>query len=106
MIASGFYPRLFGEITTAERAGQLLFNDLRGTAVTLLAEAGVAIAQICAVTGHTLQSAAQILERYMARTSAMSRAAIQASENSPPRSFANRLQTGPQPGRIADKETK
>lgn len=59
-------PSRLCELSKAEKAEQLHFNDLRGTAVTLLAAAGVAIPQICAVTGHTLQSATRILEKYMA----------------------------------------
>ncbi|MDW4551496.1 tyrosine-type recombinase/integrase [Defluviimonas sp. D31] len=106
IIEAGFYPRPLKEMTKAEKAGQLHFNDLRGTAVTLLDKAGVAIPQMCAVTEHTLQSATRILERYMARTSAMSRAAIQAFENSPATSFANRLQTGPQPAQGAGDKIK
>ena len=65
-------------------------------AVTLLSEAGNGIPQICAVTGHTLQSATRILEKYLAMTPALSKAAILAFENSPATAFANRLQTGPQ----------
>ncbi len=44
------------------------FNDLRGTAVTRLAEAGCTVPEIASITGHTLKSAATILERYRART--------------------------------------
>ncbi len=72
----------------------LHFNDLRGTAVTLLAEAGCTIPEIVSITGHTLQSAHRILEKYMARTKAISDAAILKFENAPATSFANRLQTG------------
>ncbi|WP_420023350.1 tyrosine-type recombinase/integrase [Cereibacter azotoformans] len=97
MQAAGFYQRPFDELTKAEKASHLHFNDLRGTAVTMLAAAGVSVPQICAVTGHTLQSATRILEKYLARTSAMSKAAILAFENSPATAFANRLQTGADP---------
>ena len=41
----------------------LHFNDLRGTAVTPLAEAGCTIPEIVSITGHTLQSAHRILEK-------------------------------------------
>ncbi|WP_143542873.1 hypothetical protein [Cereibacter azotoformans] len=97
MQAAGFYPRPFDEMTKAEKAEHLHFNDLRGTAVTMLAEAGNAIPLICSITGHTLQSATRILEKYLARTSAMSKAAILAFENSPATAFANSLQTGSNP---------
>ncbi|QCP86499.1 integrase [Cereibacter sphaeroides] len=94
MEAAGFYPRPFAELTKQEKAQHLHFNDLRGTAVTLLAEAGATVPQICAITGHTLASATRILERYLAMTEALSSAAIIAFENAPETAFANRLQTG------------
>lgn len=93
MIASGLRPANYSELTKIEKRAYLRFNDLRGTAVTLLSEAGNGIPQICAVTGHTLQSATRILEKYLAMTPALSRAAILAFENSPATAFANRLQT-------------
>lgn len=58
----------------------LTFNDLRGTAVTRLAEAGCDVPQIAAITGHTLRSAATILESYLARTRPLASAAIQKLE--------------------------
>ncbi len=94
MEAADFYPRPFAELTKEEKAQHLHFNDLRGTAVTLLAEAGATVPQICAITGHTLASATRILERYLAMTEALSSAAIIAFENAPETAFANRLQTG------------
>lgn len=96
MVACGLRPEGFAELSKAAKAEHLRFNDLRGTAVTLLAEAGNAVPQICAVTGHTLQSATRILAKYLAMTPALSKAAILAFENSPATVFANRLQTGPQ----------
>lgn len=98
MVACGLRPEGYAELSKAAKAEHLRFNDLRGTAVTLLSEAGNGIPQICAVTGHTLQSATRILEKYLAMTPALSRAAILAFENSPATAFANRLQTGPQGG--------
>lgn len=97
MDAAGFYPKPFEELTKEEKKTFLHFHDMRGTAVTMLSEAGATLPQICAVTGHTLQSATRILERYLARTAAMSKAAILAFENSPATAFANRLQTGTDP---------
>lgn len=96
MVACGLRPEGYAELSKAQKAEHLRFNDLRGTAVTLLSEAGNGIPQICAVTGHTLQSATRILEKYLAMTPALSKAAIVAFENSPATAFANRLQTGPQ----------
>lgn len=97
MTEAGFYPKPFKDMTKDEKKGYLHFHDMRGTAVTMLADAGVTVPQICAVTGHTLQSATRILEKYMARTAAMSKAAILAFQNAPETAFANRLQTGSDP---------
>lgn len=72
---------------------RLQLRDLRGTTVTLLFEAGADIGQVAAVTGHTLKSAASILERYRKRTPAAAAAAIRAFEAAPSAAFANRLQT-------------
>ncbi|HEV7464481.1 MAG TPA: tyrosine-type recombinase/integrase, partial [Methyloceanibacter sp.] len=54
----------------------LHFHDLRGTAVTRLAEAGCTEAEIATITGHTLASVHTILERYLARTDNLAVAAI------------------------------
>lgn len=73
---------------------RLHFNDLRGTAVTLLAEAGCTVPEIVSITGHTLASANQILEKYLARTKTLSDSAMKKFENATATDFANRLQTG------------
>jgi integrase len=85
MVACGLY--------TDDAKTRLRFNDLRGTAVTMLAEAGATVPQIASITGHTLDSVTRILERYLARTRALSEAAIYAFENAEGTRFANRLQT-------------
>jgi integrase len=71
----------------------LKFHDLRGTAVVLMCAAGLEIPQVAAITGHTLRSASDILERYGATNKAVARAGIIRLENSPATEFANRLQT-------------
>ena len=48
---------------------------------------------IASITGHTLQSATRILEKYLARTAALSEAAILMFENASATAFANQLQT-------------
>lgn len=58
----------------------LTFNDLRGTAVTRLAEAGCTVPEIASITGHTLRSVTSILETYLARTSRQASAAIEKLE--------------------------
>jgi integrase len=68
----------------AKRAGVdgLTFHDLRGTAVTRLAEAGCTEAEIAAITGHSLKSVGAILDRYLARTKGLALAAIAKLEKS------------------------
>ncbi len=46
----------------------ITFHDLRGTAVTRLAEAGCTEAEIASITGHSVKSVGAILDRYLART--------------------------------------
>jgi integrase len=73
----------------------LTFHDLRGTAVTLLAEAGCDVPQIAAITGHTLRSASAILEKYLPRTRAQSAAAMTKLENYLRTNLQTALQTIP-----------
>jgi integrase len=54
----------------------LHFHDLRGTAVTRLAEAECSHAEIAAITGHSMRSVNVILEKYLARTDKIALAAI------------------------------
>ncbi|MDA5192521.1 tyrosine-type recombinase/integrase [Govanella unica] len=68
----------------------LTFNDLRGTAVTALADANCTVPQIAAITGHSPKSAASILERYLARTRSQADAAIVNLENARRTKTANR----------------
>jgi integrase len=75
-----FTKRYFAECwqEASEVAGirDLHFHDLRGTAVTMLAEAGCSVPEIAAITGHTLAHAQQILDVYLARTRQLADAAI------------------------------
>lgn len=70
------------------------FNDLRGTAVTMLAEAGCSTAEIASISGHSQRTAESILDRYLARTSVLAGNAIARLENARRTKFANHLQTG------------
>jgi integrase len=72
---------------------KLHFHDLRGTTVTLLSEAGCNEQQIATITGHSLKTVHQILERYLARTKGLAEQAIENFENSPRTKFANALTT-------------
>jgi integrase len=62
----------------ARKAGivGLTFHDLRGTAVTRLAEATCTNAEIASITGHAMRDVARILDRYLARTDKIALAAI------------------------------
>lgn len=71
----------------------LHFHDLRGTAVTMLAEAGCTTPQIAAITGHSLKTVSSILDRYLARTRVLATEAMARFENATSTDFANRLQT-------------
>lgn len=54
----------------------LTFHDLRGTAVTRLAEAECSYAEIAAITGHSMRDVGAILDKYLARTDKIALAAI------------------------------
>jgi integrase len=67
---------------------RLHYHDLRGTAVTLLSEAGCTVQQIAAITGHSLETVTRILERYLKLTSGLAEQAIFNFENSKRTKFA------------------
>jgi len=106
---AAWQPRHFGRqwdaaFTNAGLADTgLHFNDLRGTAVTLLAQAGCTVPQIVAITKHSLQSATRILEVYLDPSPNLAEQAISLFENAPATEFANRLQTR---APISPKRTK
>jgi integrase len=87
---------------------ELHFHDLRGTAVTLLSEAGCTPQQIATITGHSLKTVDRILERYLARTRGLAEQAIFNFENSPRTKFANQLQTvaGAEPTRKGNSNAR
>ncbi|SFT21660.1 Phage integrase family protein [Methylobacterium sp. yr668] len=80
-------------LPSLDQSVKLHFHDLRGTAVTLLSEAGCTPQQIATITGHSLKTVHTILERYLARTRGLAEQAIFNFENSPRTKFANQLQT-------------
>lgn len=77
---------------------ELKLMDLRGTAVVMLAKT-LDVPQIASITGHTLRSAHDILERYGARNHAVARAAVLRLDRATEADFANRLQTAPRSSR-------
>ena len=85
-------------------AVKLHFHDLRGTTVTLLSEANCSPQQVATITGHSLKTVFQILERYLARTSGLAEQAIKNFENSTRTKFANQLQTNGARGTKANEQ--
>jgi integrase len=94
-----FTARYFGHqwekamVAAGMETSPLHFHDLRGTAVTMLAEAGCSVAQIVAITQHSLATATRILEVYLSPTKHLANQAIAQFENAKETEFANRLQT-------------
>jgi integrase len=76
---------------------ELHFHDTRGTAITMLAEAGATVPEIAAITGHSYRTVTSILEKYLPRTKQLAEMTIAKLENSGRTDFANRLQTGTSP---------
>lgn len=70
---------------------RLHFYDLRGTAVTLLSEAGATQQQVASITGHSLETVHRILERYLKLTRGLAEEAIFKFEESQRTRFAMEL---------------
>lgn len=90
---SDYFKDQWREASDAAGIEKLHFHDLRGTAVTLLAEASCTQPQIAAITGHSLRTVSSILERYLAPTRVLATSAMTLFENATGTDFANRLQT-------------
>jgi integrase len=71
-----YFSQQWDETCKAAGIADLHFHDLRGTAITLLAEAGATVPEIAAVTGHNLATANHILDAYLSRTQRLGDAAI------------------------------
>jgi len=56
----------------------------------MLAEAGCTLPEIVSITGHSLQRAQEILDKYLARTSKLAESAIAKFENVIETDFAKR----------------
>jgi integrase len=78
---------------TLPEVAELHFHDTRGTAITMLAEAGASVPEIAAITGHSYRTVNSILEKYLPRTKHLAEMAMAKLENSGRTDFANRLQT-------------
>lgn len=81
------------DVMVAAEIDGLHFHDLRGTAVTMLAEAECTAPQIAAITGHSLRHVSDILDKYLAKTRTLADQAMDKFENAQGTEFANQLQT-------------
>lgn len=90
---SRYFKAQWEAATTKAGIKDLHFHDLRGTAITMLAEAGCTSPQIAAITGHSLKTVSSILDRYLARTRVLATEAMARFENASSTEFANQLQT-------------
>ncbi|WP_249729555.1 MULTISPECIES: tyrosine-type recombinase/integrase [unclassified Chelatococcus] len=76
-----YFSSQWDETVKAAGIKDLHFHDVRGTTVTMLAEAGCSVPEIASITGHTLRSAQDILDKYLARTGTLAVTAIAKLEN-------------------------
>lgn len=90
---SRYFKAQWEAATKAANIADLHFHDLRGTAITMLAEAGCTTPQIAAITGHSLKTVETILEKYLARTRVLAGEAVTLFENAKSTEYANCLQT-------------
>jgi integrase len=56
--------------------GDLHFHDLRGSAVSRLAEAGCTEAEIASITGHSMKDVGRMLDQYLKRSERLAETAI------------------------------
>jgi integrase len=70
------FRKAWGDTCRKAKISDLHFHDLRGTAVTRLAEAECSHAEIAAITGHSMRDVGAILDKYLARTDKIALAAI------------------------------
>lgn len=74
------FRKAWGAATKAAGISKLTFHDLRGTAVTRLAEAECTPSEIASITGHSMRDVGAMLDRYQKRTGALAFAAIKKLE--------------------------
>jgi integrase len=70
------FRHVWREYSNKANLDQLNFHDLRGTAVTMLAEAGCTLPEIASITGHSQENVGKILSRYMSMTRVLAENAI------------------------------
>ncbi len=84
--------RLRGDLAQQE-GNNVLLGRYCGSRTLAANPSAATRTHIVAITGQTLKSATRILERYMAFTPALSKAAMKALENAAETEFANQMQT-------------
>lgn len=62
-----YFAEQWAKTCEATEIAGLHFYDLRGTTVTMLAEAGCTVPEIVSITGHTLRRAQEIDSRQVSR---------------------------------------
>lgn len=75
------FNKIWNDTCKAAGIEGLHFHDLRGTAVTWLAEAGCKTTEIATITGHSLNNCENILGAYFARTNRIAETAMAKFEN-------------------------
>lgn len=70
------FRKAWGAATKAAGIKGLTFHDLRGTAVTRLAEAECTAAEIASITGHSMRDVGAMLDRYLNRKGTLAFTAI------------------------------
>lgn len=86
------------EVTLAAGLDGKRFQDLRGTAVTALADAGCTALEIASITGHSPKSVEAILEHYLAGSRTRADNAIIKLENAKRTKTANQAANRPKVG--------
>lgn len=77
-----YFGRMWEAAFKASRINDdLHFHDIRGTTVTILFEGGCTVGEAASITGHSLRTAQEILDKYLARTSSLASSAIVKFEN-------------------------
>ena len=70
------FRKAWGDACRKAKIAGLTFHDLRGTAVTRLAEAECSPVDIATITGHSTRDVGAILDKYLARTDKIALSAI------------------------------
>lgn len=78
---SDWFRNRWRDASKAANIQDLHFHDLRGTAVTMLAESNCTNAEIAAITGHSMQHVETILTKYVSLTRALAQSAMAKLEN-------------------------